>query len=288
MSNYSSYSLHTIVQQGTKILAKTSPSARLDSEILLAHTLQVDRIFLITRAQQLLEADRIEKFYQLIHRRSKGEPIAYLIGQKDFWSFTLTVTPDVLIPRPETEHLVETVLALDLPQDCQVLELGTGSGAIAIALALERPHWSILATDVSAAALAIAQTNGKRLNTTNICWQENNWFDGLPIQTFSLIVSNPPYLAAHDPHLTKNGLSFEPQSFALIAGEDGLRDLTQIIQQAPSWLKSGGYLFLEHGYQQAESVNQLMENAGFQAIQTIADLAGNPRVTGGFFAPNSG
>ncbi|NKB46246.1 MAG: peptide chain release factor N(5)-glutamine methyltransferase [Legionellales bacterium] len=285
MSDPSPLTLRNALQQSTNKLACTSPSARLDSEILLAYVLQVNRIFLITHEQRLLQNNELSQFNQLIERRHQGEPIAYLMGQKDFWSFTLTVTPDVLIPRPETELLVETVLALDLAQDSHILELGTGSGAIAIALALERPNWSITATDISTAALTIAQTNAKRLHPPHdICWRHSDWFRALPPASFSLIVSNPPYIAEQDPHLNQGGLPFEPHSLALRAGEDGLHDLIQIIQHAPCWLKPNGYLCLEHGYQQAPHVQQFMTKIGFQAIQTLSDLAGHPRVTYGILA----
>ena len=205
-------------------------------------------------------------------------PIAYLLGQQAFWKFNLQVTPDGLIPRPETELLVETVLKLVVTPTAKVVDLGTGSGAIALALAHERPIWQITATDKSANALTIAQNNAKNLAINSITWIESDWFSALKGQQFNLIVSNPPYIAPEDPHLV--ALGYEPRT-ALIAEKYGIADLETIIQAAPKHLLPQGYLVVEHGYQQAEIVQEMMLAAGFKDIATQLDLANHPRVTWG-------
>jgi release factor glutamine methyltransferase len=283
MNNNLVTNIRQLLQYGAQQLAACSSTARLDSEVLLTHILQVDRTFLIVHAEQSVDAEQIERFTQLVQRRLLGEPIAYLLGRKEFWSLDLTVNANVLIPRPETEHLVETVLALPLPEHCQVLELGTGSGAIAIALATERPHWSITAVDISGAALEVAQLNGKRHHIDNITWLQSDWYRDLIPRQFNLIVSNPPYIATDELHLVQQSLIFEPQQLALMAGTDGMRAFTTIIQQAAHWLPPGGYLCLEHGYRQAESVTQCMAANHFHSINTVKDLANHPRITYGCY-----
>jgi release factor glutamine methyltransferase len=283
MNNDIVTNIRQLLQYGTRQLASSSSTARLDSEVLLTHILQVNRTFLIVQAEQSVDTEQVKRFTQLLQRRLLGEPIAYLVGHKEFWSLDLTVNANVLIPRPETEHLVETVLTLALPEHCQVLELGTGSGAIAIALATERPHWAITAVDISGAALEVAQINGKHHHIDNITWQQSDWYRDLTHRQFSLIVSNPPYIATDDLHLVRQDLRFEPQQLALMAGIDGMRAFTAIIQQAPHWLTPAGYLCLEHGYRQAESVTQCMAANHFYSINTIRDLANHPRITYGCY-----
>jgi release factor glutamine methyltransferase len=272
-------SLIAALQAATSSLISHSDSPTLDAELLLASVLKISRAALIARSEQLLTAEQQKTFDVLIARRQQGEPIAYLLGHREFWSLDLIVTSDTLIPRPETELLVEKVLALlpaDFPQ--KIADLGTGSGAIALAIAHERPHWSLYATDQSAAALAVAKQNAERLNISNVNFFCGDWFRALPHQQFNAIISNPPYIATNDPHLQKADLRFEPKS-ALVSGDDGLSDIRQLIAEAKNYLQKGGWLFLEHGFDQAVHVREQLQAAGYQDVQTDFDLAGHPRVT---------
>ncbi|OQX10270.1 MAG: protein-(glutamine-N5) methyltransferase, release factor-specific, partial [Thiothrix lacustris] len=199
-------------------------------------------------------------------------------GQREFWTLTLKVTPDTLIPRPETELLVTTALSLLPAPACAVLDLGTGTGAIALSLASERPDLSITACDFSAAALAVAIENAKTHQLHNVSFIQSHWFSELAPQQFDLIVSNPPYIETNDPHLKQGDVCFEPLT-ALTAGQDGLDDIRHIVQTAPHWLASSGWLLLEHGYNQGTAVTTLLQMAGFQQVRCLPDLAGNPRVS---------
>ena len=221
------------------------------------------------------------EYKSLVERRARGEPVAYLNGQKEFWSLALAVTPDVLIPRPETELLVEEVLARVRPsRRADILELGTGSGAIAVALASELPHCAIVATDLSAAALSVAEHNRQKLALENIAFCLGHWFQAVSSRRFDLIVANPPYIAADDPHLGQGDLRFEPTA-ALVSPPDGLTDLGLIITGAPAHLNAGGMLLLEHGYEQAAAVRDLFKRNRFVSVATRRDFGGNERVTGG-------
>lgn len=264
-----------------------------DAEILLFHALNISRAFFYTHPETLIPQEKLLLLESWLTRRLSGEPIAYILGEKEFWSMTFKVTPDVLIPRPETEHLVEIVLNhFDEKKSQTILELGTGSGAIAIALAKERPHWKIIAIDVSQAALAIAQENAKRLLAsttqipTSLTFYHSHWFQNVPTHfqhTFSAIISNPPYIAENDSHLTS--LTHEPLT-ALASGPDGLQDIREIITQSPLYLKPQGLLVLEHGFEQANAVSALFNKAKFTDVCTWKDWAGHDRITGGIFKFN--
>jgi release factor glutamine methyltransferase len=254
----------------------TSETPELDAELLLAKILNCSRTTLHTWPDRELSEQEYQRFQQLCDERRAGKPVAYLLGTQPFWKFNLRVTPDVLIPRADTEILIEKILLLFGLEKIKVLDLGTGSGAIALALAYERPQWEIIATDKSVAALEIAAENARNLSIKNIQWLHSDWFAEVQDKKFNLIVSNPPYIAPNDPHL--QALQFEPAT-ALIAEKNGLQDLEQIIAQAQDFLLPQGYLIVEHGYQQADKVQEMMKNFGFSAINTYNDLGGNERVT---------
>jgi release factor glutamine methyltransferase len=256
---------------------------RLDTEILLAHILKKPRSYLLTWANATLTIEQTEQFQYLLKRRLQGEPIAYILQEKEFWSLNLEVTPDTLIPRPDTELLVELILEkLPKASSQTIADLGTGSGAIALAIAKERPNWEIIATDNYLQTLAVAQRNAKRLGLENIHFYQGNWCEALPNGLVNAIVSNPPYIAEDDIHLNSAELSFEPQH-ALISGKDGLTALTCIIQQAKKYLAHDGWLLLEHGFDQSRAVQQLLAEAGYKMITSHADLNGHLRVTTGIF-----
>jgi release factor glutamine methyltransferase len=256
----------------------------IDGQVLLAHAVQRDRAWLLAHGDDVLTRAQADKFFELAKRRRDGEPVAYLTGLREFWGLPLAVTPDVLIPRPETETLVEQAL-LRLPHENapRVLDLGTGSGAIALALASERRHAHVVATDVSPAALAVARANAQRLAVDNVELVESDWYAQLPVAPFALIVSNPPYVAERDPHLTEGDLRFEPP-LALTSG-DGLASLREIIAGAPARLTPGGCLLVEHGFDQADAVRVLLREAGFVDLVAARDLAGHWRVAGGQTPP---
>jgi len=254
-----------------------SDSPRLDAEVLLAKVLGVARAGLIARSAQLLQERDEAAFDAMVARRISGTPVAYLTESREFWSMSLLVTPAVLVPRPETETLVEQVLEL-APADSahSLLDLGTGSGAIALSIAGERPGWHVTASDISPDALAIAQKNADSLKISNIEWRLGSWFEPLPERRFDFIVSNPPYIAGGDPLLT--ALSAEPL-LALSPGASGLEALQQIVAQAPEYLLAGGSLLLEHGQTQAPDVRRLLRHQGFESIRTCLDLSGKARIT---------
>jgi release factor glutamine methyltransferase len=259
-----------------------SPSPRLDAEVLLAHTLAVSRSYLYTWPERAVTAAQQAAYETLLQRRLAGVPVAYLTGQREFWSLTLAVTPATLIPRPDTELLVECGLAV-LPSDrpVQALDLGTGSGAIALALALSRPAAWVLGIDNAWDALTVALHNRQQLGVTNLQYLAADWNATLiTAPCFDVILSNPPYIAVADPHLTQGDVRYEPLS-ALVAGSDGLAALRQIIAGASRQLKRGGWLWLEHGYQQAAAVKELLAQHGYTSITSYADLAGQWRVSGG-------
>lgn len=250
-----------------------------ETEILLAHVLKVSRSYLYAHPEHALTSEQEKKFTELVTRHAQGEPIAYLIGRREFWSLDLIVRRDTLIPRPETELLVEVALSKGGEEKNKLMaDLGTGCGAIALAMAKEKPTWIVHATDFSGAALEIAKLNASRLQIGNVKFHEGSWCGALPSSLkFDLIVSNPPYIAAEDPHLQPGILCYEPRS-ALIAGKSGLEDLETIIQQAKDYLKPGGYLLVEHGYQQAPAVKKIFLQAGYTDITSHQDLAGLNRV----------
>lgn len=251
--------------------------ARTDALWLLGHVLQKNQAWLRAFSEQDLTEPQWQSFQQLIRRRAAGEPVAYLTGQHGFWSLELEVTADTLVPRPDTELLVDAALSLRDEGPCRVLDMGTGTGAIALALASERPQWQLFATDIDRNSLALAQRNARRHGLTLTCI-ESDWFSALAGQCFHLIVSNPPYIRADDPHLQGDGVRFEPLR-ALVAGTDGLDDIRRIIAGAPQHLFDGGWLLLEHGHDQGAAVRQLFSEAGWQQVETRRDLGGNERVT---------
>ncbi|MBB6247142.1 peptide chain release factor N(5)-glutamine methyltransferase [Rhodanobacter sp. A1T4] len=253
----------------------------IDAEVLLLHALGKSRSWFIAHADDELDIDVQTAYMTLVDRRVQGEPVAYITGRRGFWSLDLEVTPDTLIPRPETELLVE--LALErLPRGtaAQVADLGTGSGAIALAIASARPQASITATDASAAALAVAIGNARRLRINNVDFLQGDWLTPLIFQRFALIVSNPPYIEANDPHLAHGDLRFEPAS-ALVSGRDGLKDIRCIISDAREHLQPGGWLLFEHGWHQGEAVRKLLNAAGYIKVFTAQDLEQRDRVSGG-------
>ncbi len=261
-----------------------SPTARLDAELLLAAVLGKPRSYLRTWPEHEPSAEQLAAFAALLERRRAGEPVAYILGHQGFWSLDLEVAPHTLIPRPDTELLVETALQLAPATPQRVLDLGTGSGAIALALASERGGWQVIGVDRIAEAVALAERNRQRLKLGNAEFRQSSWFDGLAGERFGLILSNPPYIAADDRHLGEGDVRFEPLS-ALVAGVDGLDDIRQIIAQAPRHLQAGGWLLLEHGYDQAEAVRELLDAAGFTAVDSRRDLGGHQRISLGRWTP---
>ncbi|UZK03025.1 peptide chain release factor N(5)-glutamine methyltransferase [Venatoribacter cucullus] len=265
--------------QARERLAAVSDSARLDAELLLAGALQKDRTWLYTWADRELSSAELALAEPLLQRRAAGEPVAYILGWRDFWSLRLQTEPSTLIPRPDTETLIEWALELPLPANSHVLDLGTGTGAIALALASEQPSWQVSGVDQSAAAVALAQRNALANGLPEVSFQASDWFSTVQGQ-FDLIVSNPPYIDAADPHLQQGDVRFEPAS-ALVAGQQGLQDLAAIIEQAPVYLRAGGWLLLEHGWQQADAVCTLLQARGFVQVANRRDMGSQPRISGG-------
>jgi len=253
-------------------------SPKRDAEILLGFVTGRTRTFLMAFGETAFSASQLQQLEALLQRREKGEPIAYLTGEREFWSLPLSVSPATLIPRPDTECLVEQALLRLQTTAVNIADLGTGTGAIALALASERPDCQITGVDFQPDAVALAQHNAEKLKITNARFVCGSWFAPLGDQRFQLIASNPPYIDAADPHLSQGDVRFEPAS-ALIADEQGLKDLAYIIQTAPSYLENAGWLLLEHGWQQGEAVRQLFANAGYQQIETVKDYGDNDRVT---------
>ncbi len=274
------------LMQAAGRLGAVSDSPRLDAELLMAHCLKRDRAWLLTWPGHVLDEQQQTCFDELLQRRLAGEPVAYLLGEREFWSLRLKVSPATLVPRAETELLVERALTeIDGRPRPRVLELGTGSGAIALALKQERPDTDITATDISASALEVARENAARLGLA-LRLLESDWFDAIgPGERFDLIVSNPPYIAAGDPWLARGDLPAEPQS-ALCSGPSGLEALERIIADAPAFLRPGAALLLEHGYDQLEPVQQRLREAGFAQIETWTDFNELPRVSRGLWTGN--
>ena len=273
--------IKTVLAEAIKSLQSVSDSALLDSEILLYTALGKDRTYLRTWPEQTLSPEQIETYQKLLQERQQGKPIAYIIGKREFWSLDFLTTPDVLIPRPETELLIELSLnRIPIRQPYHVLDLGTGSGIIAVTLATERPEATITATDISSAALTIAQLNAAKHKTESIRFYQSCWFEDLPLGKFDLILSNPPYLAEDDEHLMQGDLRFEPIT-ALIADQNGLGDITTIAEIARTRLQPNGHLMIEHGCDQGLAVRSLFIDLGYHFVQTHQDLAGLSRVTSG-------
>ncbi len=258
-------------------LAIEPSSSRIEVQCLLQAVLQVNRAYLLTHPERILSAEESARYSALFSRRLSGEPIAYLLGEREFYGLNFNVTPATLIPRPDTELLVETALQY-LPSGGRMLDMGTGSGAIAIAVAHHRPDANIVAVDASDAALEVARENSQRLHAGNVQFMHSDWFSALSGERFDLIASNPPYIESQDAHLSRGDVRFEPLS-ALASGSDGLDDIRCIILDAKSHLKPGGWLMFEHGYDQAERVRLLLQQAGFCDVASLRDLSGTERVT---------
>jgi release factor glutamine methyltransferase len=257
----------------------SSGLAPLEAKLLLGHILGRDRAWLAAHADASIDGEQHRRFDALMRRRHAGEPIAYLLGRREFYGLDLEVTPDVLIPRPETELLVDFALEkIHRDAPAQVLDLGTGSGAMALAIAQRRPMAQIIAVDASTAALVVARRNAQRLGIDNVQWMESDWFSKVPHETFAVIVANPPYISSNDPHLNEGDIRFEPRS-ALTPGFDGLAAIRTIVGEAPAHLLAGGCIAIEHGFDHADAVQALLRAAGFTAIAARRDLAGILRTT---------
>ncbi len=270
-----------LLARGTALLAPVLERPSLDAAMVLAFSLGVPPVRLRSHPEEPRTGADLERYLVLIERRAQGEPLAYITGVREFWTLELRVTRDVLVPRPETELLVERALALGPAPAARVLDLGTGSGAIALALAAERAAWEVLATDASAAALAVARDNARRLRLANVSFYRGSWFSGLDEQRFDLVLSNPPYVDARDPALL--ALKDEPRE-ALTPGADALADLRTIIRAAPLHLQAGGWLALEHGASQAAAVAHELVARGFGSVRSHRDPGGHERVTEGQWA----
>jgi release factor glutamine methyltransferase len=253
---------------------------RADVFALLSFVLDKNKTYLMTWPERVLTDEQLERFEVVVHERGNGKPIAYITGRKEFWSLELETNESTLIPRGDTETLVETALSLDLPDNARVLDLGTGTGAIALALKSERPNWQVCGCDKNGAAVALAVRNATR-NNLDIEFFQSDWFSHVPVgKPFDLIVSNPPYIEEADPHLRQGDVRFEPLS-ALVATGDGLDDIKNIITRSTSYLADGGWLLLEQGWQQADSVIELLTKSGYKKVNRWQDYASVERVSGG-------
>jgi release factor glutamine methyltransferase len=282
-----------LLEHGTSRLAGSSDSAALDAELLLAHVLSVPRARFRSHPEDVPAPAQRSLYLELIERRARGEPLAYIVGYRDFWTLKLAVSPAVLVPRPETELLVERALALRTERVARVVDLGTGSGAIALALASERPEWQVTATDISGEALAVARGNARSHGLMRVEFLQGDWLEPLSGRKFDVIVSNPPYIGAEEPEMASPALRFEPRgaltpaahAAPLRATSDALASLRIIIQSAPPHLEPGGWLLLEHGSTQATQVARALVERGFRHVRSHRDLAGHERMTEGQWPP---
>ncbi len=271
--------LRDLLDTGERTLS--GAEARREAALLLQHMLNVSVAWLVAHANDSVDVIQIEAYRALIERRARGEPIAYLTGTRGFHALELAVTPDVLIPRPETELLVDLALQrIPLDANCAVADLGTGSGAIALAIAKARPHTRVLATDAGAAPLDVARGNAQRLGLGNVEFAQGDWCAALGDKRFDLIVSNPPYIAEGDPHLREGDLRFEPRA-ALVSGADGLDAIRIIVRDARAHLRAGGWLLFEHGFGQGAAARALLEGHGYREVFTARDLERRERASGG-------
>lgn len=268
------------ITTGANLLAPSSDSAKLDAQVLLLNILQKPRSYLFTWPEKQLTDEQSQAFERACERRLNGEPVSHITGYREFWSLQLEVNPTTLIPRPDTETLVELALSCNVPNDAKVLDLGTGTGAIALALGSEMPTWDIIAVDRIDDAVALAKRNQKRLAINNVCVEQSNWFSALNNKKFDLIVTNPPYIEYNDKHLHQGDVRFEPLS-ALVADDAGLADIKQIITQSRDYLHSNGYLLIEHGFEQSAAVRHIFNQMAFINVSTVKDLGNNDRVTFG-------
>lgn len=274
--------IRTALNQALSEFSPINSDARLDAELLMGHVLNKNRAYIFAHPEQELTQTQLDDYHYLIIERAKGMPIAYLTGFREFWSLTLKVNAHTLIPRHETERLVELTLELlaDTPE-AYVLDLGTGSGAIALALATERPAWKISACDYSLEALAVAKENADTLGIKNISFYHSDWFTNLPAQQYHAIISNPPYIAEQDPHLQLGDLQYEPIN-ALVSSQEGLADLQYIIQHSYNRLLPNGMILLEHGFDQKIQVRTILNKSGYKNVQCWQDMQGHDRVSGGW------
>lgn len=256
---------------------QASETPQLDAEVLLAHILACSRTYLHTWPDNELTSEQQHAADHLLQQREHGVPIAHLVGEREFWSLPLQVNDSTLIPRPDTECLVEHALRLPLPAQARVLDLGTGTGAIALALQSERPQWQVVAVDRAADAVALATRNASNLKLA-VDVKQSNWFHAVSGQRFDLIVSNPPYIAAHDPHLQQGDVRFEPHT-ALVAEAEGFADLAYIIATAPAYLAPAGWLLLEHGWEQGEQCRHALQARAYEQVQSLSDYANLERIT---------
>ncbi|CAM2950510.1 peptide chain release factor N(5)-glutamine methyltransferase [Pseudoalteromonas distincta] len=273
-----SHTLEQAIAAGANLLAPSSESAKLDAQVLLLHILQKPHSYLFTWPEHELNAEQQQQFDNFCQRRLNGEPVAHITGQREFWSLSLEVNATTLIPRPDTETLVEQALEVAVPATARVLDLGTGTGAIALALGSEMPNWQIIAVDRVSDAVALATRNQQRLAINNVRVKQSNWFSELHGEKFNLIVTNPPYIESSDIHLNQGDVRFEPLS-ALVADDCGMSDIKQIITQSRDYLLSSGYLLIEHGFEQGEAVRHFLKKMAFINIKTVKDLGNNDRVT---------
>ena len=272
---------HWLRQAASELSASESPKR--DAEILLEFVTGKARTYLLAFGETQLSAEQEAQLATLLARRKTGEPVAHLVGEREFWSLPLYVSPATLIPRPDTECLVEQALSRLPAQSCRILDLGTGTGAIALALASERPDCEVTAVDVMPNAVALAQRNVARLGFPNVTVLQSSWFSALDNRTFGMIVSNPPYIDEHDPHLTQGDVRFEPLT-ALVAANEGLADIVHIVTTSRQHLLPGGWLLVEHGWTQGDAVRDVFIAAGYRAVETCRDYGGNDRLTLGQWA----
>ena len=277
--NSATVSIDSALRQTIRELAPTSPTSRLDAEVLVMHVCGMGRHELITRGQSALTDDQWDRLHELCAKRKQGAPVAYLTGVREFWSLVFNVSPATLIPRPETELLVEKALA-HIPQDAEwtIADLGTGCGAIALALSKERPQCRLIATDISPAALEVARSNAAKFGLTHVEFREGSWLESFADMKLDMIVSNPPYVRANDPHLEQGDLRFEPVQ-ALAAGPEGLDAIRDIALSAREYMNPAARLFFEHGWDQAAAIDQLLHQLGYRNIVCYPDLGGRDRIT---------
>ena len=269
------------LHQAGKRLSDASPTALLDAQVLLSHVLQCNTAHLVAWPEKELSDEQAAEFLRLIERRQTGIPVSQLTGSKEFWSLNFSVDNSTLIPRPETESLVEFILEkFSGSKNLNLLDMGTGTGAIAIAIGTEKPGWKIIASDVSPQALALAAQNSRDHQTDNITFIHSNWFENIDQQDFDVIVSNPPYIASDDPHLSQGDVRFEPQS-ALSSGEKGMDDIEHLCAHAKNHLSKNGWLIVEHGYNQERLVADCFTKNGYSEITQKMDLSGHVRMTAG-------
>ena len=282
--NISSITIAELIDGGQKLLASVSDSAKLDVELLICFVIDKPRSYLLTWPEKTLTTSHASQFSALLARRIEGEPIAYIVKTREFWSLPLQVSPATLIPRPDTEVLVEQVLHNHTDKHLRCLDLGTGTGAIALALASEQVHWQIDALDFSHDAVALAKGNAQRLNLSHVNIYQSDWFNAVSDdKRFDIIVSNPPYIDEQDPHLAEGDVRFEPLS-ALVAPDNGLADIKIIARQALQFLNSGGAIYIEHGFEQGAAVQSVLTDCGYEKIITYKDYNGNDRITCGYLS----